>query len=196
MKYWSKEEDEFIINNYINMSFKEISVILDRTYRSVEGRIRKLKLKNKSDIIIPKNIVNGKDIRHTMIGSVKRAQSRYYMIKYRLEHTDEPKNRGYKNKKLLVSEKDFVEWFMPQDYKGCSVDRIDNSGHYELSNMQIIPIDENIRKDKVKAKGGMCECYVCKQTKSLDLFAVDKRRKNGHTTICKSCDNKRKYKKV
>ena len=52
-----------------------------------------------------------------------------------------------------------------------------------------------IRKDKVKAKNGMCQCYVCKEIKPLSLFVTDKRRKNGHATICKECDNKRRKRK-
>ena len=88
------------------------------------------------------------------------------------------------------------EWTETSYLEHASVDRIDKNGHYELSNMQVIPLDENIRKDKVKAQNDHCECYVCKTTKPLEEFSVDNRRKNGRSTICKACENirgKEKY---
>lgn len=32
-------------------------------------------------------------------------------------------------------------------------------------------------------------CRVCKQSKNIQNFSRDKRAKNGHTSICKQCDN-------
>lgn len=132
------------------------------------------------------------DNRHRVIGGKHRALSRYYMILNRINHTDTDKNRCYENVKMLISKDDFVKWFMENDFEGASVDRIDHTKDYSLDNIQLIPIDENIRKDKVKAKNGQCECYKCKRIKSLDDFAKDSRRKNGHSTMCKECDSKRK----
>lgn len=132
------------------------------------------------------------DNRHTIIGGKHRALSRYYMILNRINNTDNEKNKNYADVKMLIDKDTFVDWFMEHDFKGASVDRIDNSKDYSLDNIQLIPIDENIRKDKIKVRHGMCECYVCKQVKPIELFAKDKRRKNGHSTICKSCDAKRK----
>lgn len=100
---------------------------------------------------------------------------------------------------MLISKDEFVKWFMDNDFEGASVDRINKNGDYTLDNIQLIPLDENIRKDKVKSKDGYCECYVCKKTKKLDEFVTDNRRKNGHTTICKECDRQRgreKYKRL
>ncbi len=131
------------------------------------------------------------DNRHTIIGGKHRALSRYYMILHRLNHTDDEKNKCYKGVKMLIDKDTFVEWFMKHDFEGASVDRIDSSKDYSLDNIQMIPVSENIRKDKVKAKNGMCECYVCKTVKPLELFAKSNRRKNGHSTICKACDAKR-----
>lgn len=73
-----------------------------------------------------------------------------------------------------------------------SLDRIDNKQHYSLDNIQIIELVDNIRKEKVKAVDSKCECFVCKDIKSVELFAKDKRRVSGRTTICKSCDSSRK----
>ena len=131
------------------------------------------------------------DTRHKIIGGKHRALSRYYMILYRINHTEEKKNRHYKDVKMLIGKDEFVEWFMANDFEGASVDRIDKDKDYSMDNIQMIPLAENIRKDKTKAKDGLCECYMCKQVKPLELFAKDSRRKNGHSTICKSCDAKR-----
>ena len=93
-------------------------------------------------------------------------------------------------------QEDFIKWFMENDFEGASVDRIDKTKDYSLDNIQLLPLEENIRKDKVKAKNGVCQCYVCKEIKPLSLFVTDKRRKNGHATICKGCDNKRRRRKI
>lgn len=132
------------------------------------------------------------DNRHRVIGGRHRALSRYYMILNRINHTDTDKNKCYENVKMLISKDDFVKWFMENDFEGASVDRIDHTKDYSLDNIQLIPLGENVRKDKVKARNGQCECYNCKQIKPLDSFAKDSRRKNGHSTICKKCDSKRK----
>ena len=94
---------------------------------------------------------------------------------------------------MLIPKDEFVKWFMENDFEGASVDRIDNKGDYSMDNIQLIPLAENIAKDKQKAVNGFCPCYVCGEIKPLELFAVDKRRQNGHSTICKKCDSKRKW---
>ena len=135
------------------------------------------------------------DIRHTLIGSKHRALSRYYMILNRLKNTNRAKNKNYEGISMDISKEEFVKWFMENDFPGCSVDRIDKNKNYSLDNIQMISLDENIRKDKVKAKDGYCECYSCHLTKPLDEFVVDRRRANGHGTCCKDCDRKRKCKR-
>lgn len=134
------------------------------------------------------------DTRHKVIGGKHRALSRYYMILHRINHTEEKKNTYYKGVKMLIDKDEFVKWFMDNDFEGASVDRIDKNKDYSMDNIQLIPLEENIRKDKIKAKDGLCECYSCGQIKPLEDFAKDKRRKNGHSTLCKVCDVKRKQK--
>lgn len=131
------------------------------------------------------------DTRHKAIGSQHRALSRWYMLLHRTNNSHLPRNRKYADVKVLVTKEEFIEWFMPRDFKGASVDRVDNSGHYELSNMAVIPIGTNIRKDRTKAVDGLCECYSCKETKPLEEMTKDSRRKTGRSTLCKKCDNKR-----
>lgn len=133
-----------------------------------------------------------KQLRKT-IGSRRRANNRYNGLVSRIKYYENNrKNKNYLNIKLKISRKEFIEWFMKNDFEGCSVDRIDKNGDYELSNMQLIPLVENIRKDKVKEKNGYCICYVCNENKPIEMFAIDKRRVNGHSTICKKCDSNRK----
>lgn len=114
------------------------------------------------------------------------------MILNRLSHTDLPRNAKYKGISMDIPKEDFINWFMANDFEGASVDRIDNTKNYTMDNIQLIPLSENIRKDRIKSKGGYCECYGCHQIKELSLFAKDKRRLNGYSTICKECDNRRK----
>ena len=100
---------------------------------------------------------------------------------------------------MLISKDDFVKWFMENDFAGASVDRIDKYGDYALGNVQLIPLADNIAKDKTKARDGYCVCYTCGEKKPLSEFAVDHRRRNGHTTVCKECDRIRgreKYKRL
>ena len=132
------------------------------------------------------------DYRNNIIGGRHRAVNRYRLILNRINRTDLSQNAAYKGIKMLIPKDEFVKWFMENDFAGASVDRIDKNGDYTMENIQLIPLDENIRKDKVKAKNGMCTCYMCNETKQIELFVVDKRRKNGHGTICKKCDSARK----
>jgi hypothetical protein len=114
------------------------------------------------------------------------------MILNRLKNTDRVRNRNYHGVKMLIDRETFVEWFMANDFEGASVDRIDNTKDYSIDNIQMIPLSENRVKDKIKERNGMCECYRCKEVKPIELFAIDKKRKNGHKTICKRCDSARK----
>lgn len=118
--------------------------------------------------------------------------SRYYMIANRLKNSHLPKNRKYSGIKLLVSKEEFITWFMAKDFKGSSVDRIDKNGHYDLANMQVITLRQNIVKEKLKSKNGLCVCRVCENQKPLDQFVKDNRQiTTGYSTICKSCEVKR-----
>ena len=188
---WDEEMREVVKNNYPNKTYKEIALMLGVSPKSIERQLHDMGIlglakRNKSD--------NKQSC--SKIGCRRRANNKYNAILTRLSNTDNIKNKRYNGVELRVSRADFIDWYMPLDFEGASVDRIDKSGHYELSNMQVIPLDENIRKDKVKAKDNYCECYICKQMKPIEAFCIDKRRKNGHSTICKECERirgKEKY---
>jgi uncharacterized CHY-type Zn-finger protein len=132
------------------------------------------------------------DIRHKQIGGRHRAASRYAMLVYRVTHTELKKNKKYAGIQVLVKRDDFILWFMKNDFSGCSVDRINKDLHYELSNMQVIPLSWNAAKDKIKHINGLCVCYKCKQEKSSDEFVRSSRNlHNGLSTICKKCEANR-----
>lgn len=131
------------------------------------------------------------DPRHRIVGGKHRAETRFALIQSRLR-ADSTKNKHYAGKQCTFTKDEFTAWFMPRDFEGSSVDRIDPAGDYTLDNLQVIPLAENIRKDKVIAKDGLCRCYSCGNEKDLESFAKDKRRANGHSTCCKQCDNQRK----
>lgn len=134
------------------------------------------------------------DNRYKIIGHPHRALSRYYMILNRLKTTERKRNSHYKDIKMEITKEEFVAWFIEHDFPGASVDRIDNTKNYSIDNIQMISLANNIRKDKVKAHDGVCKCYRCHKIKPLEEFAKDKRRMNGHATICKVCDNERRKK--
>jgi len=65
----------------------------------------------------------------------------------------------YINRKLLMTREEFLQWIIPElenwiktynTLDGVSVDRINNSGHYEISNLQLITKVENSCKSKEK----------------------------------------------
>ncbi len=133
------------------------------------------------------------DQRHLEIGGRHRAVSRYYMLRHRVNNSHVLRNKCYRDVLLLISKEEFVEWFMPKDFKGCSVDRIDPSGDYVLDNMQVIPLEENIAKDRLLFKDGLRRCYRCHKWKDLCLFVVERRRKFlPYSTTCKECEKQRK----
>lgn len=190
---FSKEEDSYIKDNYLKEDYGSIAERLGRTYKSISARICRLGLANK------KNYIHANKQTYKTIGSRRRANNKYNGILSRLCNIDRKKNTHYNGVKLKVSREDFINWYMPLDFDGASVDRIDKNGDYELSNMQVIPLRDNIIKDKVKSKNGFCECYVCRKTKPLVMFTKDNRRTNKHRTICIDCERERgreKYRRL
>ncbi|WPH68409.1 hypothetical protein [Stenotrophomonas phage BUCTxx99] len=134
------------------------------------------------------------DDRHKVVGGRHRALSRYYMMLSRVKNSHLPKNRKYEGVEVRVDKEEFITWFQARDFAGCSVDRIDPNGHYELSNMQVIDGKLNAGKDKVLLNDdGTRTCSVCKLDKPLSEFVKDKRRLIlGVASICLVCERKRK----
>lgn len=177
----------FLKEHYPQCSYSELAVSLNRTIGSIARKLTEIGLIGASKKMRSQN----KQSYHA-IGSRRRASNRYNGILSRCRQSYRKKNKHYREIKIIVSREEFIEWFMPQDFDGASVDRIDKNGDYELPNMQVISLADNIRKDKVKAKDGLCECYSCHQIKPLFLFTKDKRRANGYSTLCLECEKQRK----
>jgi hypothetical protein len=92
---------------------------------------------------------------------------------------------------VKVGYEEFISWFSLRDFAGCSVDRVDPKGHYELSNMQVITIGENTRRAQLtfSSEGGTCS--GCKERKPLEDFAGCAATKNGKQPVCKLCNRAR-----
>jgi len=127
--------------------------------------------------------------RHKIIGDIERARARYAMLCNRVENSHLPKNSCYEGVEVRVDRDEFLEWFMENNFEGCSVDRIDPNGHYDLSNMQLIPTSENIGKDKRLETDGFNRCWRCLEWKPIEDFVKCSKNKNGYDTICKPCEN-------
>ncbi len=127
-----------------------------------------------------------------IIGSRFRANRRYYAMVQRCATL-----QRYAHVKVLVSREEFISWFMPKDFSGSSVDRIDSDGHYELSNMRVIPLSDNCarvkaRKGQVKFNpAGPNECRVCHVVKAPDDFIRKKGASHGRERECKTCNTKK-----
>lgn len=70
------------------------------------------------------------------------------------ERCNNPNHIGYhlyggRGIKVIISRKAFIEWYLnhvTDDMIRPNVDRIDNNGHYEISNIQLIPARKNAQK--------------------------------------------------
>lgn len=101
---------------------------------------------------------------------------------------------------VLVEKEEFISWYCDNWFKGCMVDRIDNTGHYELSNIQLISQfehNEKARVDRLALLGvveqeGFRYCYGCEEVKRTEEFyrkarKVSKANPLGLDEKCKSC---------
>lgn len=105
----------------------------------------------------------------------------------------------YESVYLNLTFAEFKAWCWQQQVKietlaRPSIDRLDSTKNYTLDNIQIIELAENIRKAKTVFADGYGVCFKCKQKKPETEFAKDKRRINGHSTLCRLCDRGRSKK--
>ena len=117
-------------------------------------------------------------------------------INERAENHD-GKNPAYADVLIKITQSQFLEWCSDaynvarQKYgqTKLSIDRIDNDGHYELGNLQIIPHSENAKKDKpnVCAPEGMAWCGRCQIYWPRNCFYKNRNAYNGLASRCKSC---------
>jgi hypothetical protein len=103
----------------------------------------------------------------------------------------------------------FTSWYKDNWFEGCLVDRIDNDGHYEIGNLQLlnrVKHNQKAREDKLKRLGiiepdGQRFCYQCGELKKHDEFYRRKDKVSGKNPLglietCKSCrckEGKQRY---
>lgn len=112
-------------------------------------------------------------------------------------HEDRPK---YKTVTNLLDKNEFIDWYVENYFDGCQVDRINDSGHYEMSNVQLLSKEEHNHKRKLERDGyvkdGFKKCNFCIEIKpkTREFFGVHKRNASsfnplGLRGICKECEN-------
>ena len=116
--------------------------------------------------------------------------------------TNEKKLKQRPNYKLIdnnLDKDEFIEWYCKNYFKGCEVDRIDNDGHYEMSNIQLLSKIEHNKKavsKRIFLESDTAKCTLCKKEfkYSLDYFyteekLVSKYNPLGIRSRCKKCEN-------
>jgi len=124
------------------------------------------------------------------------------------------KDKNYIQKKIKVNftETEFKEWYLQRWFAGCILDRIDNEGDYEFSNIHIITKAEHnkkqrqdmLKKHNITEPEGMRYCRNCNQLKPISEFYKKKNRISPYNLLgldsrCKECNRevrKEYYKKL
>ena len=101
---------------------------------------------------------------------------------------------------VRMTKEDFTSWYEANWFEGCLVDRIDNDGHYEIGNLQLlsrVQHNQKAREDKLKSLGvvepaGLRYCYKCQKLKKYDEFRRDKLKVSDKNPLglkeeCKEC---------
>lgn len=128
----------------------------------------------------------------------KRAVSKYAALCWRVANDERYVKKGIKVK---ISQQEFIDWYLEHYIsKGCHIDRIDNHGHYELGNLQILTqLEHNLkrRQDRLDWLGiiepdGMRYCFTCEALRPETEFYVKQRKisnsnPKGLDECCKEC---------
>ena len=133
--------------------------------------------------------------------SLKHTLSIFYGINKRCNnkkyHEHRPKYKLISNK---LDKDEFIEWYMKNHFDGCEVDRINDNGDYEMSNIQLLTKEEHNHKRKLERDGiikdGFKKCNRCGELKpeTKEYFSTHKKQissfnPNGFRGICKECLN-------
>lgn len=120
------------------------------------------------------------------------------------------KDERYASKgiEVRIDKETYIEWYCKHWFKGCRVDRIDNEGHYEAGNLQLVSLlehNEKLRTDRLNRLGvtepdGQRYCYSCKNTKPVTEFyrkarKVSKSNPLGLEENCKQCERQQRMKR-
>lgn len=116
------------------------------------------------------------------------------------------KNPSYAAVELRMTKEEFIEWVIPKyaeflaqhPGESPSIDRIDPNGHYEISNLRVIPLAENCRlspqKHNLHAPEGQAWRTACKAYKSRSEFYKNRCQPHGLQHRCKLCVKQRRSK--
>lgn len=130
-----------------------------------------------------------------------KAKRTYSSIKKRCSskryQEDRPRYIDVENK---LDRDEFVKWYVANYFERCQVDRIDNDGHYEMSNIQLLSPEEHNKKkasERINLIEEVCVCNKCsKEYKYSDAhFTTRDRLKSSYNPlgiieICRSCNKK------
>lgn len=117
-----------------------------------------------------------------------------------LKRIKEKDNYIRKGVKCKVSFDEFKEWYTERHFPGCILDRIDNNGHYEIGNIQLLTRTEHnhkLRKDNLASLGiieadDIRHCHKCGKVKHVGEFYQKKSKINKYNPLgldvtCKDC---------
>jgi len=120
-----------------------------------------------------------------------------------LKRVENDKNYIQKKVKVNFTETEFKEWYLKYWFAGCILDRIDNEGDYEFSNIHIITKAEHnkkqrqdmLKKHNITEPEGMRYCRNCNQLKLISEFYKKKWRISPYNLLgldsrCKGCTRK------
>jgi len=122
------------------------------------------------------------------------AHRRYMEIAYRCSYRS-----NYTHIENRLDEVEFIDWYLERHFDGCEVDRVDNNGHYQLDNIQLLSkVDHNIKRstDRISLDSGTAVCLCCGRVYpySVDNFhtrsrLISKHNPLGIRSTCKGCCN-------
>ena len=101
-----------------------------------------------------------------------------------------------------LNREEFVKWYTENHFDTCQVDRIDNDGDYEMSNIQLLSLSEHNRKkssSRIFLDRNIAVCTKCKREleySKINFFTenklISKYNPLGVRSRCKKCE-KEKY---
>jgi len=108
-------------------------------------------------------------------------------------------NPQYTYVKVLMTREEFIEWAVKELEKfsvldNLSIDRKQNDGHYEISNLQLLSLDDNRRKQGKNyfAPSGYVWCSKCKDYLLENKFHKNSTSVSGFQSFCKECRHERR----
>ena len=127
----------------------------------------------------------------------RRAAEAWKAIVRRVTQREDYRVKGIE---LRCTKEEFTQWYNELWFPGCLVDRKENSGHYELSNMQLVSLEDHnykLRMDNLSLLGivepeGFRYCYGCETMKFEDDYygktrKISKVNPLGLDEHCKEC---------